>query len=318
MNRDDYRTMMEQISLPDESRERIWTEICEKKKPRAKLLRRPLLLAAVILILGAMLVTATAVALRSGVFFSALGEGASQWEEQLSDEIFLTIRTENYSVEISDIFFTVGSINYVATIRPSGTASSEILADFDLALQCADGTAVDFASNVHISLLSRETAAVRYACSHLLDTCVIDESLTLVLSCHIYERVEDRWLGGFEMGRLLASGSAAAAVENVDRAIRRFDGTDEIPTIVLTPVSVLLFGDTENGIGTAIESVTLEFEDGERLVLIENYELQSVCRGAIGNVGDGSASYFVGFKAIDLERVCAVCVNGVRCCIEDE
>lgn len=312
MKREDYRTMMEQISLSEESRERIWQEIRQKTPPSTRRFRRPLLLAAVIAVLAALLVTVAAVSLRSSVFFPALGEGAARWEDQISDEVSLTISMEDYSVEISHLFFTASSVNYLATIRPTGRASADIVPDFDLSLRYADGTQVDFASNTHISLLE-EDDAIRYACSHLLDVCVIDETLTLALSCHLYEKAEDALMGGYEPGRLLASGSAEAPVRNADRRMRIFEGDGKIGQITLTPVSLLLFGETEGesiGLGASIESVVLEFEDGDRLVLVQDFELQPGCRGAIGNTDGDGASYFIGFEAMELEQVTAVRING--------
>lgn len=320
MKQDDYRTMMEQVSLSEESRERIWQEINQKKKRPAKLLRRPLLLAAVIVILIAMLVTVAAVSLRSSVFFPALGAGASRWEEQISEDVYLTIPMEHYSVEISNVLFTASSVNYVATIRPTGAASADIVPDFDLTLRYADGTQVEFASNTHISLLG-EDDALRYACSHLLDVCVIDETLTLALSCHLYEKAEDMLMGGYEPGQLLASGSAVATIQNVDREMCTFEGSGNLAQITLTPVSLLLFGETEgesSGLGSSIESVMLEFEDGDRLVLVQDFELQPNCRGAIGNTEGDMASYFIGFEAMDLKRVTAVYVNGMPCYMKSE
>lgn len=317
MKQDDYRTMMEQISLSEESRERIWKEINQKKKRPARLLRRPLLLAAVIVILAAMLVTVTAVSLRSSVFFPALGAGASRWEAQISEEAYLTIPMEHYSVEISNVLFTASSVNYVATIRPTEAANADIVPDFDLSLRYADGTLVEFASNTHISLLG-EDDAIRYTCSHLLDVCVMDETLTLALSCHLYEKAEDMLMGGYEPGRLLASGSAEAAVQNVDREVRTLEGSGNLAQITLTPVSLLLFGETEGesiGLGASIESVVLEFEDGQRLVLVQDFELQPNCRGAIGNTEGDMASYFIGFEAMELTQVTAVCINGTPCYI---
>lgn len=319
MRQDDYRTMMEQISLSEESRERIWQEINQEKKHPAKLLRRPLLLAAVIVILVAMLVTVAAVSLRSSVFFPALGAGVSRWEDRISEDVYLTIPMENYNVEISNVFFTASSVNYVATICPTGAASADIVPDFDLSLRYADGMQVEFASNTHISLLEKDDA-IRYACSHLLDVCVIDETLTLALSCHLYEKAEDALMGGYEPGRLLASGSAEAPVQNVDREMRTFEGSGKISLITLTPVSLLLFGETDGesiGLGASLESVVLEFENGERLTLVKNFELQPNCRGAIGNIDSGVASYSIGFEAIELSRVSAIYVNGVMCEIKN-
>lgn len=304
--------MMEQISLSEESRERIWQEIRQKTSPSPRRFRRPLLLAAVIVVLAAMLVTVAAVSLRSSVFFPALGEGASRWEDQISDEVSLTISVGDYSVEISHLFFTASSVNYLATIRPTGAASADIVPDFDLSLRYADGTQVDFASNTHISLVTDDDA-IRYACSHLLDVCAIDETMTLALSCHLYEKAEDVLMGGYEPGRLLASGSAEAPVQNVDRQMRNFEGSGKISQITLTPVSLLLFGETDGenvGLGAFLESVVLEFEDGGRMVLVEDFELQPNCRGAIGNTEGDGASYFIGFEAIDMDRVTAVRING--------
>ena len=336
MIREKYCAMAEQLRLSEESDERILqTLLAEEKKQQHTrrpvfFLKKGILAAALITLLLASVVTVTAIVLKSDAFRDALGDGVTQWENQISGEEYATMTLEHYRVSISNVLFTAGSINYVATFEATddiGRGSVDMMLPcFDFHLQQPDGAFLDFGYTTYMKKSHGQTGkSVQYVCSHLLDTAAISEDATLSLGCILYEGVvffngsDDETEGVVEPGKLLDSGSFMQKIGTVDtRQIAIPVNDASVERIVLTPVSVLFYGNEaaladskdSGGIGGKIHHFELIFDSGETWPLVSDQ--MTDCehrRGGIGNVTPTDVTYFIGMEAIDLSQVVGIRLN---------
>ena len=335
MIREKYCAMAEQFRLSEERDEQILqTLLAEERKQHTRrpafFLKKGVLAAALITLLLASVVTVTAIVLKSDVFRDALGDGVTQWEEQISGKEYATMTMEHYQFSISNVLCTASSINYVATFEATddigrGTVD-RMLPNFDFHLQQPDGTFLDFGYTTYMKKSHGQAGrSAQYVCSHLLDTAAISEDTTLSLGCILYEGVvifngsEDETEGAVEPGKLLDSGSFKKKIGTVDtRQIAISVNDANVQRVVLTPVSVLFYGneaalaDSKNGsgIGGKIHSFELIFENGEVWTLVSDQ--MTDCehnRGGIGNVTPTDVTYFIGMEAIDLSQVVGIRLN---------
>lgn len=112
-----YRSMMEQIQLPDDADRRIRSAL-EQEVRRKR--RHPLERAGLAAAVAALLITTAlgAQLLKSTVFVPHLGPQAGQWEAYISGDPFAQCQMKHNTISVVSTLFTANSVNLIVEITP--------------------------------------------------------------------------------------------------------------------------------------------------------------------------------------------------------